>query len=656
MIPKHWFLTLTLVSSIVFAKSELVSQTLPDAIRKSGIEDTIGTTVETSNDGGSTAFPGLESHTYWVTKHTFTRVTDSWNLRRAEDAADFGGVPPIISGTLMRMIRNEYLHLVQNLLPELNEAGGYSSSEVKSIRLAIAPSEAEAEEYRKSGKEDLNGMAFPNPHLAKKLNEYYDDLFLEEKKSPTPLFNRVMGNRLRGGGAPILGFTKSFSRLGIEVVDKSTGQLVEAPEISLTFGRKGVTNTASSVFYFNPAEVRIPAGKWILKVEAAGYTMAPEELKLELRKGERTAKTISLVKTEIEDPSDAKTPAEMPRGRGSDRDQRAPREDALREVYKSKLGVGAVIPYDPRAALDRFAGLPANLSKSFKTYPLLAQMETIAWKKRGRSVTTSSGVAGNPNPAINDPCLNIRFEEGDLEETYVGAVFESFIDDLKYAVVQWANAAYGESDYAYTRLGTFSINGSFYAQLKLRAEHERKESPLIPLGAESRNSMLPAIDFVEWGPADYEKLASVDGSGLGPIDDEIDVTVRFVSEFSFDPPHPDALAAFTVLDGESPKNLIEIRCAENWSLLTGDGKVHGVSQTVWSFRAAILHELGHYFGLRHLPEPRQNQSGYLSNCVMRSSCSEGCDFVTPIDAMMMRYFEYQPIQLRGNACGGLLAK
>jgi hypothetical protein len=358
--------------------------------------------------------------------------------------------------------------------------------------------------------------------------------------------------------------------------------------------------------------------------------------------------------------------------------------DALRKRYTQQLGDNAVLAYDPTTALERLKKLPVSHAEIMKSYNMAGRWGT-PWQKlhRGQYV---DGTGGNPNPAINDSCLNISFEAGKLMAVQPDIDIASLKRELAFAVVEWANAFTGESVAPNEPICAFSVNGDFYSRLVYRARsdwktHPNNENEPFPATAQLGPMTVKCSDFVRWEMSAYNAyVQSIDqnsshpaGNGAhgrdagvandmssslgsekrpGLADNKIDLAIRFVERFTIDNVPPDAVAIFVNTDGY--RGAIEILAKPGWIFLCG-GKQQVASVNggrAFHVRNILLHELGHYFGLAHLPEARAGED-FLSSCAMCSAYSKTMPSVTPADAALANAIEYLSLDVRGRICAGL---
>jgi hypothetical protein len=74
----------------------------------------------------------------------------------------------------------------------------------------------------------------------------------------------------------------------------------------------------------------------------------------------------------------------------------------------------------------------------------------------------------------------------------------------------------------------------------------------------------------------------------------------------------------------------------------------------YSFRRILLHEFGHYLGLKHLPAPTASgEKEIFANCTMNGAYLLIGDYVLPADAMMASHASFLSLDVRGRRCEGL---
>jgi hypothetical protein len=136
-----------------------LGQDVIDTIRKAGVEKTIGTKPEDAFSAGELAFPALRGKAYWMIKHTFVQVAKEWNQQQAarQDLKEQG--PVQITDYLRELVRNQYLHAVQDLWDKLTPGGDYSNEQIVYLKKVLA--------FGDSDPTDIGTKQEPNPYLAK---------------------------------------------------------------------------------------------------------------------------------------------------------------------------------------------------------------------------------------------------------------------------------------------------------------------------------------------------------------------------------------------------------------------------------------------------------------------------------------------------------
>jgi len=279
----------------------------------------------------------------------------------------------------------------------------------------------------------------------------------------------------------------------------------------------------------------------------------------------------------------------------------------------------------------------------------------------------------------------IRFETilDKVSRSRPDADLDGWKGGLGLAGVDWANAFTGGSVSRSMPLGSFAIKDEFFARLnhRARAEVETLGQGIVPAAYATAHVgaiSLKCFDFVRWEREAYNRLADslqeaagapqgrflpqggrrVLGSGRlgtqgekppGRADASEDLVVRFVDRFTVTPSE-DAVAVFVNTAGH--RGSIEILAKPGWVFLAAGQTEPAGAAKAFAFRRVILHELGHYFGLTHLPQPQEGQ-GFLEPSAMCPTYSKTSAALTPADAAKANAIEYLSLDVRGRICAGL---
>jgi hypothetical protein len=191
--------------TFIVAMTGVTAETVLEKIKRSGMDDTLGTTPEQAGAADSAAFPNLPDRTYWMTKHTFNKVTERWNDARKQEAKG-GATPPLnVSDIFRDMVRNEYLHALNKAWPTITPAKyGAGAARTKRIVTDGNPDIADKTGHPRPGDA-------PNDRLARHLQAFYDEWLIEKKDDTPSVFQRFVAPLLQGTGpAPLLGTSRDY--------------------------------------------------------------------------------------------------------------------------------------------------------------------------------------------------------------------------------------------------------------------------------------------------------------------------------------------------------------------------------------------------------------------------------------------------------------
>ncbi len=640
------------------------AETVPEAIKKAGLQDTIGTTPDQAGAADSLAFSELPPRTYWMTKHTFRIATDAWNNQRIEESKG-GSKPPLVLSDIFRdMLLNEYLHALDRAWTGITTEK-YGAGAARKKRL-ITEGDPEAVDVTQApAPSDA-----PNARLASHIRAYYDAWLIEKHEDIPSIYQRFVGSLLSGGGAPLLGSSRDYAVFDAKIADTG-GQLAQGSKLTLRVARKNLWGDSTQrTYYTNPVRLAVPCATY--EVEATAEKLGAVQEAIEFVKGANVTRAYQL-------------PARA--GGGSSTSPLAAirwtnqiEAEELRRWYIKKLGTEAIVPFNPTKVLEQLSSLPTDHGKIMATYGFAGRWGS-PWRQNARRVSRVDGTGGAPNPAINDPCLNIAFDLGAVDAAKIGSTPGALRREVATAVVEWANAFIGESEAANEPLTSFAINGEFFSRLAFRARAERSSAMDMPAEAVASANVgattIRCSDFVTWdreafntyvqavpsaGPKAIRPLSAAEISDepsasskpLGRADEVIDLTFRFVPQFTIRNVAPDAVAVFN--NTTNHHGIVEILLKPEWRFIAeGEPRPQGQFSKLFAFRNIVLHELGHYFGLPHLPEPHSGHS-FLDQCVMRANYSSTFGAVTPADAAMVNAFEYLSLDVKGRICDGLGSK
>jgi len=652
------WIILALGTRIVFA------ETVPEVIKKAGLQDTLGTTPDQAGAADSLAFNKLPPRTYWMTKHTFRIATDAWNNQRIEESKG-GSKPPLVVSDIFRdMLRNEYLHALNRVWPGITTQKYGAGATRKKTLITEGDPEAAAQTERPAPTDA------PNARLARHIRDYYDAWLIEKKEDMPSIYQRFVSPLLSGGGAPLLGSSRDYAIFEAKIAD-SRGQLFQGSKLTLRVAKKNLWGSSTErTYYTNPIRLAVPCETYEVEATAEKHGVMHETIAF--AKGATVARAYQLPAAKG---SDGATPPPSAAVRWTNRAE----AEELRRWYVKKLGTEAVVSFDPTKAIEQVSLLPTDHAKIMITYGFAGRWGS-PWHRNTRRVSRVDGTGGAPNPAINDPCLNITFDFATVDAAKIGSTPEALRREIAKAVVEWANAFTGESEATNEPLTSFAINGEFFSRIAFRTAAERRSGTDMPAeavaSAEFGATTIRCFDFVKWdrnafnnyaqavpqGPKDIRPRSGAESFGgpsansktLGQADEVIDLTIRFVPQFTIRNVAPDAVAVFN--NSAAHRGIVEILLRPEWRFTAeGEPRPQGQISKLFAFRNIILHELGHYFGLPHLPEPHSGHS-FLKPCVMCADYSSTFSAVTPADAALVNAFEYLSLDVKGRICDGLSSK
>jgi len=595
-------------------------------VREAGLEGRAGETTENASLLGSFEFVDLEREVpgiYGSTKHTFRLAGEYWarsrNSRLATDEPR-----EELSYTLRTVIRNQYLHQVAAFLPDLRRRV-YSDSDrqvVRSLLLGASPLPTDT-------------WQTPNNHLCRHVIDYLNELLVQSVAEPRSILSRVLGDLdRRTGGAPLGGGLAP--RWGVlEVTVSHEGRMATNVATNIRFDRHGIDGRQQTEgFTSNPGIYRVPAGKWIVTVTSPSSV---EERRVNIREGIVEKLLIALAGSNVHG-AEARSPEVWSDAESADG---IPQQDRALLSAVSRLGV-PVVAYDPRALADAWSHMPGNYAELLAPY---AGMLEISGPRGQRG--KANDMTGKPaNPSLNDVRIVIRVTRESLLSTSLTQLdYKSYEADVMWCLVQWINAINNLAVNAEKPMAVIDIDNSLFVRAEGRYWLEDYPASVGRI----RWQHYAAIEKNEFGVA--QSLPDSPKRWFPATPDlSVDLTIRILNDVA-----KSWLGRFTP-SSVGHEGLIEIFEA------AADGKILPQAEfdrcgdtTKYSFRRVLLHELGHYFGVGHVPSERADQDrSIFAKCIMNASYRQLGDTLTPVDSMMGTHVSFLSLDVRGRRCEGLL--
>lgn len=615
------------------AGSGVRAETVEDQVRRvrAAEPDGPGTTPENASALGSFGFTELEKKLpgiYGKTKQTFRLAVEHWEddynspLNKDEPHRKLGG-------TLERMLRNQYLGQVEKFLPDL-ERNVYSPADRDRIKKLLLGETPPAD----------GGWQTPNNALARHVAAYLDDLIEKGGPSPEPIFKRLLGTLdRRAGGAPLGGGdAPKYGRLNITA--KAAGALVHPIKINLQYGKKSVLDERETdEISANPCLYRGATGKWSVTASVDGFVSQTKEV--EIVEGTTVTLEFNLVAG-----AGAATPSRGDRTLPG----LSPAELAI--IHHQRQAGRTVVAYDPAALALAWQSLPSNYQDLLRPYQGTMAISTNARGGRGH-VADMTGQA--PNPAFNDPWLKIKLEwvRGEGAAPADPAEIAKYTQDIVWCVAQWVNAARELAQIRFEPLACIEVNDSFYARIE---SIQWREDPRSNFGA------IQWKHYATWEKPAWEAAAHTANAPArfftaDPGQGVPDLIVRLKSGTSNGNDASDNIGWFHPEDA-THRGVIEIQLSGRKydAVLAGsDFAIAADNQHKLSFRRVMLHELGHYFGLNHLPANATDaEKAVFTSCIMNSRYPLLGDNVLAVDMMLISGSTFLSMDVRGRPCAGLI--
>jgi len=609
-------------------KGETVDDLLRQ-VREAGLEGRAGTTPENASLLGSFEFERLEKELpgiYGRTKQTFRLAAEHWEKTR-NSGRTVDEPKEELSTTLCLMLRNQFLHHVQDFIPDLtrNVYSDADRQQIKELLLGTPP--------------PINGdWQTPNNRLAKHFSAYLDDLIVKRIKEPQPIFQRLLGEfDRRAEGAPLGGgFALKWGRMNISIA--TAAGLAQAVEVKVKYLRAGLNgHNEGDSFHINPGSHPIPTGTWAVTASSSGFTSQTKNA--EIKEGETTTLEFTLAP---ESPGPAVSPVASPSAvRESSLPPLTPGELAL--ITRFRKAGNVVVDYDPRPLSAAWQALPANYADILR--PHSAQMSIELSPRGGRGF--AADMTGQPaNPAFNDPQLKVKLEVVRNGKPTVDAVeIAKYTEDIVWCVAQWVNATRDLAETSFEPLSSIQVNEAFFSRLEARYWSEEPRT--------SANTMQWK-HYISWNKKAWEGAAARTTAptrffSRDQSAETTDLTIKLqygtTNSFHgrFFPENTGHQGLIEIyMDGASG----EVLPQADFSSSTEPGK--------YSFRRILLHEFGHYLGLKHLPSPATpGEEEIFANCIMNGAYTLIGDGILPVDGMAASHASFLSLDVRGRRCEGL---
>jgi hypothetical protein len=613
---------------LCIAKGETVDDLLRQ-VREAGLADRAGTMPENASLLGSFEFEDLERKLpgiYGSTKQTFRLAAEHWEKMR-----NSGRTPDEpqqeVSTTLRLMLRNQFLHQVEAFIPDLTR-NVYSDADRRRINELLLGTPPPANDDWQT----------PNNRLAKHFSAYLDDLIVNRTNEPEPIFKRLLGELdRRAEGAPLGGgLAPKWGRMNISIA--TAAGLAQAVEVKIKYLRTGLNgHQESDTFYSNPGTHIIPTGTWIVTASSKGFTSQAKEV--EIKEGETTVLQFTLAPT-LPDP--AVSPPASPR---------AARESSLPPLTPGELAVinrfrkagAVVVDYDPRPLSAAWQALPPNYADILRPHSAQISIQLSPGEGRG----FAADMTGQPaNPAFNDPRLKVKLELVRNGKPTADAVETGkYTEDIVWCVAQWVNATRNLAETSFEPLSSIQVNEAFFSRLEARYWSE-----------ESRASVdaMQWKHYISWNKKSWEAAAARNGApgrffSRDQSAETTDLTIKLLYGTT------SSLHGRFTPEDTGHHGLIEIYMdGASGKVLPQADFLSSTEPRKYSFRRILLHEFGHYLGLKHLPRPATpGEKEIFANCIMNDAYTLIGDGILPADGMASSHASFLSLDVRGRRCKGL---